>query len=68
MPAVERNDLIGDGRVSLNQLLQQTSDKIDGRLIILFFIAAIGERNGCILVLERLLEVVYNDRSKIPTS
>jgi hypothetical protein len=61
MVAVKRNYIVRNDRVPLNELLQQTGDKIDSCLIILLFIAAVDVCDGDIILLEALVEVVYNN-------
>ena len=61
MVIVKRHDIVRNDSVPLDELLQQTGDKIDSCLILLFFIAAVDVCDGDIISLEALVEVVYNN-------
>jgi len=60
---VERFGTVVDHRVILDQLFQETCDKVGNRLPRLFFVVAVNVHYCYILILECCLEVVYNDRS-----
>lgn len=49
----------------LDKLFQETSDKIGGGLLRLFFVVAVNVRYCNILIPEGRLEIVINDRSSI---